>query len=228
MAALALAGTGLPAAVADAVARAVGATPLAPPEPPQSLADVAPAVRLFVLRAVHGADDGSAPTLQDAERRLAALIGAEAARREVQALAWADLLSRQPQVAPGGVFRAVDPLPLGRFEGSRLNGIGASPAEDRTMFWSTERLRRDGVAMHVVSAEEERRLVAAMQPGWEDQVEAVVFAGSKVLISSLHPALAATFVAVEAAHAALAIPVGRGVPPGAREGDVTFLSLIHI
>jgi hypothetical protein len=222
-AALTLAGGGLPAFAAAAVARALGAGGgVEAPSPPRSLAEAPPDVRRFVLRAVQGADDGSAPSLVDAERRLAAAMGPQAARAELRRLAWAALLAREPAVAPGGIFRAVDPLPLGRFEGSRLNGIGPVPAEDRTMFWSTERLRGGEVAMHLVTADEERRLVEALQPGLAERVEAVAFAGGKILISALHPALAATFVAVDAAEAGLRREPGRGVPPGAREGDATF------
>jgi hypothetical protein len=222
VAAVALTGTGLPAAIAAAVAHAFGAT--SPPEPasPRTLAETEPAVRRFVLRAVQGAADGSAPTLLDAERRLAAVLGPAAARSEVERLAWSHLLARAPAVAPGGVFRAVDPLPLGRFEGSRLNGLGALPEEDRTMFWSTERLRREGVVTHVVTGDDERRFAEAMRPGLGARIEAVVFAGGRVLMSSLHPLLAASFVAVDAAEAGLRRPPGTGIPAGAREGDVTF------
>ena len=121
----------------------------------------------FVLAAVRGADDGSAPTLLDARRRLAGALGAERAEAELQALVWANVLAHHPDVTPGGVFRAVSPNPLGRFDGSRLSGVGALPAEDRTMFWSTERLRSERVHLHVTTAEEERAIAEQLEPGWK-------------------------------------------------------------
>ncbi len=132
------------------------------------------------------------------------------------------MLAHHPDVAPGGVFRAVSPTPLGRFDGSRLSGVGALPAEDRTMFWSTERLRSDRVHLHVTTAEEERAIAEQLEPGWEETVDAVAFAGGESLLSAIHPAFAVTFAAVRAAEAGLGRDPGTGVPPGVRENDATL------
>ena len=223
MAALTLGSGGLPGAIAGAVARVFGAVAgHDAPAAPASLAEAPPAVQRFVLAAVRGADDGTAPTLLDARRRLAAVLGAERADAELQALVWANVLAQHPDATPGGVFRAASPNPLGRFEDSRLSGVGALPAEDRTMFWSTERLRSDRVHLHVTTADEERAIAKELEPGWEETVDAVVSAAGESLLSALHPAFAVTFAAVRVAQAGLAHDAGTGVPPGARENDATL------
>jgi hypothetical protein len=223
MAALALGGGDLPGAVATAVSRAFGAvTGRAAPSLPTTLAGAPPAVQRFVLAAVRGADDGSAPTLLDARRRLAGALGEGRAHAELQALVWANVLAHHPDVTPGGVHRAVSPNALGRFEGSRLSGVGALPAEDRTMFWSTERLRSDRVHLHVTTADEERALAERLKPGWEETLDAVAFAGGEALLSAIHPGFAVTFAAVRAAQAGVGRDPGSGVPPGARENDATL------
>ena len=90
------------------------------------------------------------------------------------------------------------------------------------MFWSTERLRSDRVHLHVTTADEERAIAEELEPGWEETVDAVVFAAGESLLSALHPAFAVTFAAVRVAQAGLARDAGTGVPPGARENDATL------
>ena len=127
MATLALGGGGLPGAVASAVARALGAVAGAvpgrdAPSVPTTLGDAPPDVQRFVLAAVRGADDGSAPTLLDARRRLAAVLGADRADAELQALVWANVLAHHPDATPGGFFRAAAPTPRSPPRTGRCSG----------------------------------------------------------------------------------------------------------
>jgi hypothetical protein len=214
-------------AVAGAFGAERGSSSAAGARPPTHFSDAPPDVQRFVLRAVAGSAEGAAPTIIDAGRRLTGVLGPEAGERELAALAWSNLLARAPWVAPGGTFRAVDPNELGRFEGSRLNGVGPVPDEDRTMFWSTERPRSAGVSTHVTTLDEERRLVEELQPGWTDRIGDMAVTGGETVLAAVHPAAGIVFAAVHAADAGLSRGDATGSPPGAREGDVTFCAEVE-
>src|SRR5688572_19474680 len=88
------------AEVVGLVSRAFGVeTTVEAPPAPTTFAELPFEVQRFVLKAVAGVPDGTAPTLADAELRLASLLGAGRATDEVHDLAWSNLVAQAPRVA---------------------------------------------------------------------------------------------------------------------------------
>lgn len=114
----------------------------------------------YVLAAVDGASDGSAPSVGDALARLEDRLGAVAARRLVERAA----VDRFPRTHRGHLGGRFGITLHGRWLEHGPEVVDGSQRAIRPDLWDSEERRREGRATaHVVSSDEERRLLAAIQ-----------------------------------------------------------------
>jgi len=170
-----------------------------------------PATRAYVDRAL-GADlSGHAPTLGDAERRLTAEIGAQAAR----ALIVSEALRRHlPPVRPIRLEPLADPV----LAEARPDLDGVGPAVDAGV-WSIEE-ERGAPTVVVVDRATEERWRAALVPS---PAERIATGAPRVLATAARiaqPGIASAVMIFDGVTAGTAPRPARGAPPGSREDDL--------